>query len=147
MGILIKWDDVVNRYNKYADVVGADEDNFIPYAENYVHMGLASHFTIPFSNNNVTAKDLAIDVAMAKVLMFKDEEKANAMLGHVNSVMGMIRDGTFSMITSSGALISRTGEPSYSKTMDYAPIFGHGCIEDFHVSSSQLYDEESERDY
>ena len=148
MGRYINWEDVVDRYSKYADVKDSGEanDGNIAYAENYVDMGLASSFSVPFSNNNIIVRDLSIDVAFAKILMFKDSEKADMILSHVNSVMAGLRDGVLTMITNSGDVIAQQGEPVYSKTMDYTPVFGHGDIEDFKVSSSQLYDEQQERD-
>jgi hypothetical protein len=149
MGKYIDWADVTYRYKRFADVKDANEaaDEIIPYAENYVEMGLASHFSVPFSSNNTTVKDLSIDVSMAKILMFKDSEKANMMLSHVNSIMSGLREGVLSMLTSSGDVIGQKGEPVYSKTMNYEPVFGHGDIEDFKVDSQQLYDEHINREY
>lgn len=149
MGKYIDWADVTYRYKRFADIKDSNEagDEVIPYAENYIEVGLASKFSVPFSSNNTTVKDLCIDAAMAKVLMFKDTEKAEMMLGHVNSIMFGLREGMLSMLTDSGDVIALAGEPVYSKTMNNAPIFGHGDIEEFRVDSQQLYDEHIDRIY
>lgn len=148
MGRYITWADVTGRYPSMLTRAGASEGDtaYVPFAENYVDMGLAPKYSVPFSSNNTTVKDLAIDVCMAKAYMFSDPDKADMIFGYVNSVMGALRDGMFNMITNSGDVIEQAGEPVYSKTMDYVPIFGHGDTADFHVSSAQLYDEYIERE-
>ncbi len=147
MGRYIKWDDVVNRYKKFGDIVDSQEsqETYIQYAESYVDAGLAKAYTIPFSNNNVTVRDLSIDTTFAKALMFKDSEKATAILTYVGSYMGALSDGSMVMVTNSGDQITPTGEPVYSQTMDYTPVFGKGSVSDMRVDSAQLYDEEIDR--
>lgn len=148
MARYIKWNDIVSRYKRIADVVGdvEAEDNYIRYAEAYVDGVLAPAFTIPFSNNNATVKDLCIDVAFAKSIMFSDEDKAEKMMTYVGSYMGALKDGSMIMIVGSGETIAMKGEPVYARDKDYTPVFGKGNIIDFAVDSSQLWDEEIARE-
>jgi|GEM_PF-1665253 len=148
MGRYIQWDDVVSRYKKFGDIVDDTdaEANYISYAENYVDAGLGKAFTLPFSSNNATVRDLCIDTAFAKTQMFKDEKKAAAIMTHVNSYIGALASGSMVMVVGSGTTVAMTGEPVYSSTQGYTPIFGKGDTLDFVVDSSQLYDEEQARE-
>ena len=149
MGRYIEWDDVVDRYKTYAEIADADESqaSFIRYAETYIDAALAKVYTIPFSNNNETVKDLCIDVAFAKTQKFKDNKKAKAIMTDVGSYIGGLINGTMIMVVGSGATQLPQGEPVYSSNQGYTPVFGKGDITDFRVDSSQLYDEEQNRDY
>lgn len=149
MGRYITWDMVANRYSKFATVTGAQKNDseYIYYAENYVDMALGTKFSVPFSSNNDAVRDLAIDVAFAKTLMFDDQEKADRIMTHVNSVIGGLLEGSLIMLTDSAYIVDFNGEPVYSKSMDYVPKFGHGDVIEFHADSQQLYDEELERGY
>ena len=147
MGRYIEWDDVVNRYKRFGDIADSDEADagFILYAEAYVDGALAPAYTIPFSLNNETVRDLCIDVAFAKTQLFKDHEKAELIMTHVGSYVSALISGQMVMVVGSGVAITPTGEPVYSQTMDYTPIFGAGNMREFHVDSARLYDEEQDR--
>lgn len=147
MGRYIEWDDVVNRYKQFGDIVDDAEAavTYINYAETYIDGALAPAYTLPFSNNNETVKDLCIDLAFAKTQLFKDSEKADAIMAHVGSYISALVSGKMAMVVGSGTAILPTGEPVYSQTMEYAPTFGVGDVMDFVVDSSQLYNEEQDR--
>lgn len=148
MGRYIKWHDVVGRHRMFADIVqeGEAETNYIAYAENYIDAALSKAWTTPFSSNNLTAMDLAIDVAFAKTQQFNDPKKYESIMTHVGSMIGALNDGSFNMVTSSGDAISSDGiDPSWSPTMNYTPVFGKGDELSFVVDSDQLYDEEVAR--
>jgi len=149
MGRYITWDDVVNRYRKFADIADAPEaqESFIQYAEAYIDAALAPAYTIPFSSNNATVRDLCIDTTFAKAIRFKDTDKASAIMAHVGSYTNALVAGTMVMVVDSGETLLPSGQPVYSQTMGYTPVFGKGDITDFIVDSSQLYDEGSARDY
>jgi len=63
MGRYIEFDDLIKRYRRVDTKGGADEvDPLIVFAENMLDGMLGSHFVVPFSSNNATARDLAIDI-------------------------------------------------------------------------------------
>lgn len=148
MARYIEWDDVVNRYKRFSDRVADNEaeDIYIQYAEAQVDGMLAPSFSIPFSSNNATVRDLCIDVAFAKSIMFDEREKAESIMTHVGSYVGALKDGSMSMIVGSGTSVVMQGEPVYSENMEYTKVFGKGDITNFVVDSSQLWDEENARE-
>src|SRR5262245_55008262 len=62
-GRYINWDDIVNRFTGFANVADAVKaaSHYVCYAEAEVDARLAPKYTPPFSNNNMTVRDLAID--------------------------------------------------------------------------------------
>jgi len=149
MARYIEWDDLVGRYRKAAEVSDAPEaeTNYIRYAESEIDGMLAPYFTAPFSNNNETVKDLCIDKSFAMMIRFKDEEKAKMIDDSVTDRIDKLIKGKMSMVVGSGDIITRTSDIAYSTTKDYHPVFGMDVITEFHVSSSQLDNEENARDY
>lgn len=148
MARYIKWDNVVSRYKRIGELVDdvEMEDTYINYAEAYVDGQLATVFTIPFSNNNATVKDLCIDITFAKTQMVNDSDKFEEIMIHVGSYIAALKSGAMVMVVDSGVTITMNGEVVYSKNMDYVPVFGKGNVIDFKVDSAQLYDEGIERD-
>lgn len=144
---LINWADVNRRYPetlKHADATNADS-SWVPFAIAELHARLAPRFTVPFSDNNMTAKDLAIDLTFARLYRYKDDEKAAAVTSYVAKQLDMLLAGTMSMLTSSGDLISATGGTVFSTTEDYHPVHGMGPIEYSVPSSAQTNAEEEAR--
>lgn len=144
---LIDWSDVNRRYPetlKIADATQADS-SWVMYAVAELHARLASGFTVPFSSNNLTAKDLAIDLTFAKVYRYKDTEKAAAVTSHVAGQINMLLSGAMQMLTTSGEAIVTAGGPVFSTTQDYHPTFGIGPIEYSAVSSAEIVSEQNER--
>lgn len=147
MGRYIDWQDAVDRYQRIGDKGSVDVgSNYIVYAEAEIESKLAPAFTVPFSSNNLTVKDLCIDMTLAKILMFKDTKKAEMIMGSIDARVKALLDGTAQMVTTSGVGQAIENHPYWSETMDYHPTFGAGNLLDFHVSSDRLYDEEQARD-
>lgn len=144
---LIDWSDVNRRYPetlKIADATQADS-SWVMYATAELHARLARGFTVPFSSNNLTAKDLAIDLTFAKVYRYKDNEKAAAVTSYVAGQIEMLLAGTMQMLTTSGDGIATVGGPVFSTTQDYHPTFGVGPTEYAVVSSSENIAEQNAR--
>lgn len=144
---LIDWSDVNRRYPetlKLADATTADS-SWVPFAIAELHGRLASGFTVPFSVNNMTAKDLAIDLVYAKVTRFKDHEKAAAVTSYVAGQIEGLLNGSLSMITSSGDTMNSVGGTVYSTTDTYHPVHGVGPVEYSVVSSAQIEAEQNDR--
>lgn len=147
MTTLIDWSDVNRRYPetlKLSDATTADS-SWVPFAVAELHARLASGFTVPFSSNNMTAKDLAIDLAFAKVYRFKDNEKAAAVMEYVEAQITALLDGNMSMITTSGGTLTTAGGPVYNTNGTYHPVYGMGPIEYSVVSSAEITAEQNDR--
>lgn len=146
MGRYIDWANVVGRFpsvNKYGGADQVDSGSIL-YAEAEVDARLSPAFTTPFSSNNLTAQDLAIDMTYLRVNPLRDEDKLRPIQERVDKLIAALLAGEASMITASGDTIGSStigGVSPWSTTMDYPPTFGVGETEDMHVSSSQLYDE------
>ena len=144
---LINWKDVNDRYPetlKLADATQADS-SWVPFAIAELHARLSPGFTVPFSDNNMTAKDLAIDLTFAKLYRFKDVEKADAVLTYVGAQIDMLLDGKQKMITSSGDTLAAVGGTIYHTNDAYHPVHGMGPIEYAIVSSAEVIAEQEDR--
>lgn len=145
------WEDVVGRYKELNKLGGDTEVNssLIYPAEKYIDTRLGKYFTVPFSSNNYTAKDLTIEVVYWRYYQTINKEKAELKKAAIDEIIDALIDGSAVMATTSGSLdasasISGVG---YSNTMSYHPVFGIGDIREFHPDSAQLYNEENTRDY
>lgn len=144
---LINWKDVNDRYPetlKLADATQADS-SWVPFAIAELHARLSPGFTVPFSDNNMTAKDLAIDLTFAKLYRFKDIEKADAVLTYVGAQIDMLLAGSQKMITSSGDTLAAVGGTIYHTNDAYHPVHGMGPIEYAIVSSAEVIAEQEDR--
>lgn len=147
MGRYINWDDLVGRYERIAGFEGAEEASsyYITYAEAMVDQKLGSCFTVPFSSNNMTAKNLAIEEAflIAGNLKFEEATKKRDWLTEQYEALCA---GKEVMVTDSGDILTRSDiGGAWSSTEDYHPVFGMGATVDFIVDQDQLDDEEDER--
>ena len=143
MGRYIDWADVTHRYKSLGRDFDATKvnDQFIPYAEAYVDGKLGVAFTLPFSSNNLTVKDLCINLVYIKVGNLKTKD-SNDIKKMVDDTLKDIVGGSHLMITASGDSIAMDNAGlTWVEGSDYHPVFGMGDIEDFHVDSSQLYTE------
>lgn len=149
MGAIISW---VNATARYAELdklpngtLGAAQDDLIAMAEAQVHGRLASRYTVPFSSNNLTARDLAIDVLFVQNVQSREPKKAEIISKSLEDRFAALLSGAAVMVVSSGTAISMVGETAWSNTMDYHPVFGMGDVSGMDVSSSQLIDEDVDR--
>lgn len=145
--MLINWNDVNIRYPetvKLADATQADS-SWVPYAIRELEARLSTSYTVPFSINNMTAKDLAIDLTYAKVYRYKDNEKAESISKYVSDQIADLIGGKMSMITDTGEVILGSIGVMYSTTENYHPVFGMSPTEYSIVSSQQIWDEEDAR--
>ena len=147
MGRYIDWSDVTKRYRG----IGKDLDStevgsaYIPYAEAEVDGRLASKYTVPFSNNNLTAKDLAIDIVYLKAgnLKVEETEKLQTM---IDAKFERLLSSNEVMLTTSGDVINQgVAGTVWSTTQNYHPTFGMSHTEYLEVDSSMVSDEEDAR--
>lgn len=148
MGRYINWDDVVDRYPEVNTLGGADEigSAYIAYAETFVDGMLASHFTPPFSDNNLTVKDLAIDCVFFRAARFKNEN-ATEVKSDFFSKIKMLKGGDLSMVTDSGDVIAIGAQSvsAFSTTQSYHSSFGIDEAVNWQVDSSHIDDVQDSR--
>lgn len=143
MGRYIEWDDVIDRYPTLNTLGGADElsSAYIVYAEAFVDGMLADNFTIPFSNNNMTVKDLSIDYCYWRAGRFKLDD-AVAVGSAFFETIKMIKKGHLNMVDESGNLLG--GEKNkgiFSSTQSYHSAFGMRPTEEQHIDEDNIEDE------
>jgi hypothetical protein len=149
MGRYIQWDDVIQTYPRVADKGGTNQvgSAYINYAEARLEGLLAGAYTVPFSSNNLTIKDLSIDLTYAKSIMYTDTKKAKVILDDIKDRVKSLIDGTATMITTSGDAMFTAGDAPWSTTKDYHNTFGVIPIEDQNIDADRIEDEYDERDF
>lgn len=146
---LINWQDVNQQYPetvKLTDATRADSW-IIPNAIAELESRLAPGFTVPFSTNNITAKDLATAITFERLWRFKDEKKAKLVRDYVDSRIKDLLSGMADMMLSDGTALVTVGGTIYSTTDGYVPVFGMSPTEYSVVDSQQVYDEEADRGF
>lgn len=146
MGRYINWDDVVGRYPRIGDIGGSNMvgSAYIVYAEAEIDGRLTSH-TSPFSSNNLTIKDLCIDLTYAKAISPANDEKAKEIRGILDERIERLNNNQESMITDSGDSLSGDIGIAWSETENYNTTFNADDAINYEVDSSKLYDIEQDR--
>lgn len=141
MARYINWADLIGRYPSLDTIGGASEigSSWIGYIENQVDGLLAENYTVPFSNNNVTVKDLCIELVYARIGTLKIKESASIKKDIMDRVK-RLNDGTEKMLDSSGTTIEMVADAIWSETGDYAPTFDKGNILYQEVDPNQIKD-------
>ena len=139
MGRYIDWDDVVLRYPSIDNIGGAAEvgSAWIGSIENQIDGMLSKSYSIPFSSNNETVKDLAIELTYIRVGNLKVEE-ADSMKTNFMDRIERIINGREGLVSSDGSIVGMVGDTIWSSTKDYHPIFDIGCDVDWVTDSSQV---------
>ncbi len=146
MGKYINWDDVNERYNRLGMAgKGAKGINsaYIVYAEAQIEGALAKAYTVPFSSNNTTIRDLCIDATIIKAGSGISDTKIQAIKTDLTQRINDLLNGVSLMVTDSGDVLgpSSTLHGAWSTTKDYHPTFGMLPAYDLSVSSERLDDE------
>jgi hypothetical protein len=118
-------------------------------AEADMNSRFAKSFTVPFSPTPPVIKDIAYDLAYAKMMRGVDPQKYGAFYNDVVDRIQRFVDGEDALATGSGTIID-TSNPSdaiWSSTMDYHATHSMLDAENTYtmVSSENLYDSEIER--
>jgi hypothetical protein len=141
MGRYCTVDDVRGRYS---EIETASKFDVISYHLQYAEMDLDGYlspfFATPFSSNNLSAKDLAIDLTYIRVANLKTDER-DGLRKEIMERLRMYQTGQMQMVTTSGTAIGGGESQAWSTTQNYNPIFGMGNTIDFIVDSSQVYNE------
>jgi hypothetical protein len=125
MGKYIDWGDVVDRHPVMAnvgDAIKMESTHILP-AENEVDARLAPAYTVPFSSNNATAADLAIQLVYLRAGFLKEDNWTNYK-GYIDERFERLLDGSEAMLTSSGDVISsQDATVAYHTHEGYKPVF------------------------
>jgi phage gp36-like protein len=147
MGRYINWEDVIDRYQELNTLGGADQlsSAYIVYSEAYVDGILSTHFTPPFSSNNMIVRDLCIDWAYWRAARFKLEDAVSVKSSFFETV-GFLKDGQVQMYDEAGTLIPSVEKSlAWSNTQSYHSAFGMDAIEHWKIDENQADDDEEER--
>ena len=123
---------------RYATRLSAEEvsSHVLPHAAARLESLLGAHFPVPFAANNVTARDLTLDLGYLLVLQrSNDPAAAKALDDRMNARIASLIAGQAAMLTSSGEALfaTGTGQGVWSNTADQAPRFtlrGQGAATD-----------------
>jgi hypothetical protein len=117
----------------------------LPYASWRLEALLAPAFTVPFSDNNLTARDLTIDLAYLLVLQRSKEPKERQALEQavLARVQGLSQGREAMVTTSGGALYAAPQqEVVWSSTGRYRTIFDLRDAPAQEVDPARLAEEE-----
>lgn len=149
MGRYINWSDVIDRYPEIESLGGSDviSSTYIVYAESFVDGLLQSHFTPPFSNNNVTVRDLSIDCVYWRAGRFKLENATEVKSGFFETI-DLLKNGHLPMVDTDGNVIPgfEANPGIYSSTQSYHSSFGMDDPINWRISSDHMSDVQDSRD-
>lgn len=143
MGRYIKWDDVIDRYPSLNTIGGADElsSTYIVYSEAFVDAQLSNKYTLPFSENNMTVRDLAIDCVYWRAGRFNLED-ATAVKSSFFETIAMLKKGQMDMIDADGNIVGgKKAIGIFSSTESYHPSFGMRPTIEQHIDQDLIEDE------
>ncbi len=140
------WNDLIIRYPGVSRAGGASDVSsaFLNFSDNEINGLLSEYFTVPFSSNNMTAVDLSLELSYSRIGVTK-VEASDAIRKRVIERVARIKSGAESMMLLDGTVLKSTGEVVYSSDKDYNHTFGVGDVSEMFVDSSQLYDEDQDR--
>jgi phage gp36-like protein len=146
MGRYIEWDDIIDRYPELNTLGGSDElsPTFIDYAESFTDALLKSHFTVPFSNNNMVVKDLCIDCVYWRAGRHSLEDAASVRSEYFETI-NMLKEGQLTMMDDSGNEVGNKITEGYSNTESYHSSFGMDDVIWHRVSSLHMADDQDAR--
>lgn len=137
--------DVTTRYPRVLTDSRAPATLDVAYlnpAEAELHGRLSPRFTTPFSSNNLTVKDLVIDMTVIRAGIFKMEQLED-LQASIDSRIKMLLDGTMIMVTTSGEVATQAQATGMSTVHDYQPVFGMGDIIDAEPDPDRIEAEEN----
>ena len=105
---------------------GEVNSHHLPFASTRLEGRLGPYFTVPFSLNNQTARDLTIDLAYLLVLQrSRDEADSEVMQRSLETRLAALVNGEQAMVTTSGETIfAHSARPVvWSTTARYRTVF------------------------
>jgi hypothetical protein len=159
MTIISSWGEITLRYpeldklqavsssavNTPGQVV-ANKAAIIANAEAYVQGRLAQSFTVPFSSNNFTAKNLVIDAVYVQNVLSRQALKGKTVATFLDEYIASLLNGAMQMVDVNGTVCATAGgDPVWSNQMNYHPTFGLGDLTVTAVDSQELIDQNNRR--
>lgn len=100
--------------------------HYLPYASTRLDEALAPYFSVPFSGNNLTARDLTIDMAYLMILQrSKEPQDSQALRNQLGQNIEALAQGSRAMMTTSGEVLYAQLPSGYvwSNTEQGSPAF------------------------
>jgi len=149
MGRYIDWEDVIDRYPALNSIGGSDQMSsaYIVYSEAMVDGLLSSHFTVPFSNNNMIVRDLAIDNVYWRAARFKLDDAVDVK-SEFYATIQKLKNRELTMFDQAGTEIQAVEVSAgiYSSTQSYHSAFGSDEPQYWSVDSDQMQADQDRRD-
>ena len=121
------------------------ESHYLPAGARYIDARLSRAFTVPFSSNNLTARDLNIYAAQLLFLQGRTSKQDDAaeLRGFLDKLIDALVIKNGSMSLSDDTVLAATGAQFdvYSTTQDYTPVFNLLDPIEQQVDSDRLNDE------
>ena len=126
-GRYITWDDVVNRYQLFGTIAGAVKaaSHYLRYVEGELDSRLGVAYSVPFSNNNITIRDLAVDMVYLRSIRFKTDGWKE-LKEEIDGRIAALNSGTAIMVVDSGDIVvagQGVATSAWSNNQDYHPVF------------------------
>jgi len=139
MSRYVSWNDIVLRYPSLEKIGGAAEvgSAWVDYAEAQIDGLLSPEYSTPFSNNNLTVKDLTTELLYIRMGNLKLSEAKDMRKDFMERIK-RLKNGSESMVDDSGTIIGMVGDTIYSSTANYHPVFDMGNDINFVVDSAQI---------
>ncbi len=123
------------------DISASQIDTFLIKASEKVNSILSCAYTIPFSSNNQTARELTIDTTrLAFMIRTKDPLDSAELKDELDERFKALCEGSAKMVTDSGALLlgEAITEGFWSTTQDYKSVFDLRESDRQHIDPDQL---------
>lgn len=115
-----------------------------PLAQAQIEGLLSSEYTVPFSSNNLTAKDLIATLTYSRLAPMSEETRRDIRT-ELYERIGRLKSGEELMITTSGSLIPSTSGVAWSDGQSYHKLFTEDDPLMWIPDSSQIIDLRDER--
>jgi hypothetical protein len=148
MGRYINWEDVIDRYPELNTLGGADQlsSSYVVYAEAFVDGILSTHYTPPFSNNNMIIRDLSIDMCYWRAARFKLDDAIEVKSAFYDTI-AMLKDRQINMYDDTGTLVPSVDKSFVvSNTQSYHSAFGMDDPIQWRIDEDQAEADEDARD-
>lgn len=111
---------------RYATKLGEAEvtSHLLPYAAARLEGALGPYFALPFAPDNLTARDLTLDLAYLLVLQrSKEPREAAALAAAVEARLAALAQGRAAMVTAAGGLLYAQAAPPAVWAQGAPPVF------------------------
>lgn len=127
-------------------------DQYLPMAENWVQAKLATRFSLPFSDNNLTYDQIVYMKAWHQILLrSRDPDDSGEVGDRLDKWVEELLEGTSAMVTTSAEAIfgedqfSTVKEEITSNTKDYTRVFDLDNALNSEVDPDRIDDISNER--